>query len=105
MPVTLDNFTGLETGGLEEASATTGSPSIQNTTVRSGTYALSLAGAVTPATYRLPIAASFSGTTCILGLGYRTTTVIPTNDTDFMHFLTSATTFFDDSAHSSLLHR
>lgn len=82
MPLTLNNFVGFETGGLEEASATVNSPTAQTTTVRSGTYALSLAGAVSAPSYEIAPVGTNGGSGAIQGFGYRTTTVIPTNDTD-----------------------
>ena len=39
--LTLNNFVGFETGGMDEASASSGSPTVQGTTVRSGDFALS----------------------------------------------------------------
>ena len=42
MALTLNNLTGFETGGLEEAQSTVGSPSAQSTVVRTGDYALAL---------------------------------------------------------------
>lgn len=42
MALTLNNFTGFETGGNEEALATTGTPAYEETTVRTGDYALKL---------------------------------------------------------------
>ena len=79
-------FTGFETGGLEEAKATTGSPSVQTANPRTGTYSLLLAGAVTPAVYDLDVL-SIGGDPLlddvIIGFGFRTNVVIPTNDTDF----------------------
>jgi hypothetical protein len=41
MALTLNNFIGFETGGLEEASQTAGSPSATTSDVRTGSYALS----------------------------------------------------------------
>ncbi|HLF03968.1 MAG TPA: hypothetical protein VI855_01975, partial [Dehalococcoidia bacterium] len=83
MALTVNNFVGFETGGLEEANSTSGAPSVQSTIVRSGTYALLLAGAVTRATYS--ILATISGGTGIYGFSFQTTTVIPTNNTDFFY--------------------
>ena len=40
MALTLNNFVGFETGGLEEAADTNGSPAIVTTIVRTGSYAL-----------------------------------------------------------------
>lgn len=42
MAVTINNFVGFETGGLEEASAINGAPSIQSFPVRSGAFALKM---------------------------------------------------------------
>jgi hypothetical protein len=44
MALTLNNFVGFETGGLEEVSASTGSPTAQTSVVRTGSYALQAAG-------------------------------------------------------------
>jgi len=79
----LDNFCGFETGGLEEAQDTTNSPTVQTTTVRSGTYALKLAGAASAPTYDIAYLGTGGLTSFEVGFAFRTTTVIPTNDVDF----------------------
>lgn len=87
---TLTDFTGFETGGLEEASATVGSPSVQATTKRTGGYALLLAGAATAPTYTMPVLGSLNSTDHIIGFAFRTNTLIPTSDTDFCVSLENA---------------
>ena len=79
---TLNNFTGFETGGLEEASkSTSGSPDVQNTTVRTGTYALKLAGAATQAVYRILAFENGidSGDDFIVGFAFRTNNIRPSS--------------------------
>jgi len=80
MALALANFLGFETGGLEEAFATTGSPdATEATIVRSGARSLKCAGAATRATYRLSGVIS-STKLGIMGFALYLTDVTPTND-------------------------
>ena len=82
MVAVLEAFLGWETGGLEEAASTVGTPTVGTANARSGSYALLLAGAVTAPVYTTTNFTYGSGD-LVSGLSVRTTTIIPTNDTDF----------------------
>lgn len=82
--MSLDNFIGFETGGLEEAVSITNSPSVQSVIVRTGSYALELAGNASVADYEIDVIAS--GNQVVHGFAVRFTDVAPTNDVDFWQY-------------------
>jgi hypothetical protein len=57
----LQNFSGFETGGLEQTQSCSGTPSLSTSVVRSGTYSLRLAGASSESCYILGSIAGTSG--------------------------------------------
>ena len=79
---TIQNFGGVETGGLEDAESTTGSPNVQNTTVDVGQYALKLTAAATLAQVRYDIRLDGGGASndIIVGARIRHTDVTPANE-------------------------
>lgn len=86
MPLVLNNFVGFETGGLEEASASSGSPLAATSIVRTGSYALELNASdqydIDPFESVSPdnIANAF-------GFAFRTASSTPTVDVDFLQAL------------------
>lgn len=97
MALTLHNICGFETGGLEEALATVGAPSVQEAVVRTGDFSLKLAGAAVAA--RVDFRAKASGTSAqgnmIVAFAFRTNDVTPTADVDFL--IAWETSFPDES--------
>lgn len=88
--VSVANYGGAETGGGEEAHGTVGSPSIQSSVVRSGSYAVEFAAAATPARVIFVKAAS-SGADgdalsngIVVGLGFRLSDKTPNTAYDFL---------------------
>ncbi len=79
MALTLNNFVGFETGGLEEAESTSGSPLIQTTVVRTGTYALQCAvgGSDKFRVGAFDGGPSDAGDKYIVGFAFRTNDVTP----------------------------
>ena len=88
MALTLNNFVGFETGGLEEASSTTGSSSIVSSEVRTGSYALSIFAVDT---YNISPFESVSdaGDDQIAGFAFKQTAVPSISDEDFFKALDS----------------
>ena len=84
MALTLNNLTGFETGGLEEASSTVGSPSVQSTVVRTGDYALQLPnGAANEYYWPLIGAGTDAGNQRIVSFHVRFSTLTPVAEVVF----------------------
>lgn len=85
MALTINNIIGFETGGLEEVSATTGSPdATEAVVVRSGARSCKMAGAPSTPTFTADIVidgASDQGNDHIVGFGFRLTDADPGNGT------------------------
>ncbi len=73
MALTLHNFIGFETGGLEEASATSGSPAVNTTFPRTGRYYLKLAPTGSSDQYDIDafLEGTDQGDYYVLGFAYR----------------------------------
>ena len=81
MALILRRICGFETGGLEQAVAVTGTPSVQGTTVKNGTWALNCSPAATVEEFIL--ASDFSGLDLLIGFWFQTADVTPAANIDF----------------------
>ncbi len=92
MPAFLRDIIGFETEGLEEASATVGSPAVNTSApVRTGLGSLKCNGAATAAEFHTRV--FLSGAEAVLGFFVRFNDITPTTDVDFFVAVDTAGTF------------
>ena len=73
MTLTLNNFVGFETGGLEEASSLNNNPLVQSGVVRTGAFALQLGGSGLLKRFNVGLLGTDAGDKYIAGFAFRTT--------------------------------